>query len=49
MKTGVKFIGAIIAFLWGIISVPFLVVLWFLGGTDVFENFIDAIEYIFDN
>ena len=48
MKAGVRVIGFIVALIWTMISCPFMAILWFLGGSKVLSNFMNAIDDIFE-
>lgn len=48
MKTGVRVIGFIVASVWTIMSCQFMAILWFLGGSKVLGNFMNAIDDIFE-
>jgi len=48
MNKGIWILGIIITCAWILISLPFLITLWFIGGINVFDNFGGAIDSIFD-
>lgn len=48
MEKGIFIIGIVITSIWILISLPFLITLWFLGGNNVFNNVGNAIDEIFD-